>query len=119
MYKVLAGLMLAAGAVGAGVYGVYHYDCSSCDGGCPLSAFFSSSSGRSCDASSPATCAATSCCALKPVSAAPCCANPCAACATACDGCDLCQTDCSACCEAAAAVAAGGGPIAALAKAKK
>jgi hypothetical protein len=35
--------------------------------------------------------------------AAPCCDNPCAACADGCDGCDLCLIDCSLCCGAAAA----------------
>lgn len=61
---------------------------------------------------------APSCCSAKtqPISAAKasCCANPCPACAVACDNCPICQVDCSGCC-GLSAKAAVAGPAAALA----
>src|SRR5438046_2101643 len=40
-----------------------------------------------------------------------CCANPCAKCTPVCDGCPLCEFDCSVCCGGTASVAAAG-PVA-------
>ncbi|MCS7020541.1 MAG: hypothetical protein NZU63_01785 [Gemmataceae bacterium] len=119
MYKLIAGLVVAAGAVGAGVYGWYEYNCTWCDGNCPLAALFSA--GRSCNSNLSAEAIAPSppCCALQVVNkTSSCCATPCPACAVACDGCPVCETDCSACCDTST-IAAAGGPAIALKKTGK
>ncbi|MEJ5277450.1 MAG: hypothetical protein WHU94_16225, partial [Thermogemmata sp.] len=121
MSKIFLGLAVVTGALTAGAYGIYQYNlCSTCDGGCPIAAFFSSGSASTPEM--PACCTkptlSASCCALPPAASATCCSQPCSACAVACDGCPLCEIDCSACCDAAAQAAAGG-PALALKAARK
>lgn len=122
MSKIFLGLAAVVGVVTAGVYGVYHYNlCSSCDGSCPIAAFFSSFNSNTSGEASPCSAKPTlsaSCCALPPAASASCCAHPCAACAVACDGCPLCEIDCSACCDAATQAVVGG-PALALKAARK
>jgi hypothetical protein len=96
---ILAATILAAGGAGYGLYtytdlfGEKSADLSSCPvaktGGCPHC-----NRGTSTDAAE--------------VKTDSCCATPCAKCTPVCDGCPLCEVDCSLCCAGSAGVAAAG-----------
>lgn len=86
MFKIIA---LVGAIAGGATYGLYaHTD------------LF----GYKCDGSRCALVAKLPCCEGDgpTVYSPPCCDKPCAACADGCDGCPLCEIDCSACCTAVA-----------------
>lgn len=137
MFKVIA---LIGAVAGGATYGYYQYGYEGCDGGtCPLSrkscCADAPQPAGDCCASHDACCddkvasAKASCCAesatcptgfftsAKTSKAAPCCANPCAACADGCDWCPICEIDCSGCC-GLTANAAVAGPAAAIVASK-
>lgn len=132
MFKILA---LCGAIAGGATYGLYaHTDLFKCDGGCPLAGKKVSSDSSSavlppccqrvddCCESGDVCCAlgtavsagmtgskTDSCCSLSKVSVAkktaPCCTDPCPACANGCDGCPICGGDCCGHCGLTAKVA--------------
>jgi hypothetical protein len=98
MFKVIAILGAVAGGAGYGLYA--HTDLFNNETA-PLTK-------KSCCQGKDATTATPSCC-----------ATPCPSCADGCDGCPLCEVDCSACCGSAASVAAAAKKPEACCAAKK